>query len=134
MSDLARALHVSNTSVQKWAKGEITPRPGMIEKIASFFNVLPQFILYGDDASENVVEQSEQQKVVNASMERSQTAVQLVDEALKELKIQIGAKRYPLIGIVVELLAGGCSPTLIEALLPYFISLIEPLRSEGAEI
>jgi transcriptional regulator with XRE-family HTH domain len=49
--EVARALGVSGAAVSDWEAGKATPRDGLMEKLAAYLGVTPEFLRYGVRAS-----------------------------------------------------------------------------------
>lgn len=46
-ADVARALKVSGPTVSDWEAGKVTPREGLLAKLASYLGVTPEYLRYG---------------------------------------------------------------------------------------
>lgn len=52
---LARSLGLSSSAPTYWKKGSV-PKSGTLQKIADYFNVSTDFLLYGENRPQNIVE------------------------------------------------------------------------------
>ena len=49
---LVVSMGLSSSNVSQWKKGS-TPRPAILKKLADYFGVSPEYLMFGDDAQKN---------------------------------------------------------------------------------
>ena len=96
MAELARSIKVSRELISQYCKGNVIPKSDMLIKMAKFFDVSPEYLLTGFDAS-NEIEHKELSlsgTAIHLLKECGPNLLNMIDEMLSDVSFYAAVARF----------------------------------------